>query len=110
MGLGIFLARTIVERLGGELSIRSAPGAGTTATLSLPVAGRAVTAAPGGGAILLVDDDEVFRERLAKALRDRGYEVATAADHDDALAAARARAGPTSRSSICGCRGCRACR
>ncbi len=39
MGLGIFLARAIVERLGGELSIRSAPGAGTTATLWLPVAG-----------------------------------------------------------------------
>ena len=39
MGLGIFLARAIVERLGGELSIRSAPGAGTTATLWLPVGG-----------------------------------------------------------------------
>jgi two-component system sensor histidine kinase RegB len=37
MGLGIFLARAVVERLGGELSIRSAPGAGTTATVSLPV-------------------------------------------------------------------------
>ncbi|HXT99308.1 MAG TPA: ATP-binding protein [Polyangia bacterium] len=37
MGLGIFLARAIVERLGGELSIRSTPGAGTTAILSLPV-------------------------------------------------------------------------
>jgi two-component system, sensor histidine kinase RegB len=37
MGLGIFLARAIVERLGGELSIRSAPGAGTVATLWLPV-------------------------------------------------------------------------
>jgi len=43
-----------------------------------------------GGAILLVDDDEVFRERLARALRDRGYEVATATDHDTALAAAQA--------------------
>jgi two-component system sensor histidine kinase RegB len=42
MGLGIFLARAIVERLGGELSIRSAPGAGTTATLWLPVAGARV--------------------------------------------------------------------
>jgi two-component system sensor histidine kinase RegB len=39
MGLGVFLARAIVERLGGELSIRSEPGAGTTATLWLPLAG-----------------------------------------------------------------------
>jgi two-component system, sensor histidine kinase RegB len=37
MGLGIFLARAIVERLGGDLSIGSAPGAGTTATVSLPI-------------------------------------------------------------------------
>jgi two-component system, response regulator RegA len=43
-----------------------------------------VTAA---GTILLVDDDEVFRERLARALRDRGYQASTAAGHDEALAA-----------------------
>ena len=29
--------------------------------------------------ILLVDDDENFRERMARALRDRGHEVRTAA-------------------------------
>ena len=29
--------------------------------------------------MLLVDDDEVFRERLARALRERGQEVVTAA-------------------------------
>jgi two-component system sensor histidine kinase RegB len=36
MGLGIFLARAVVERLGGQFAIRSVPGAGTTATLALP--------------------------------------------------------------------------
>ena len=44
-----------------------------------------------GGAILLVDDDEIFRERLARALRDRGRDVVTAAGHEAALLAARAR-------------------
>jgi two-component system response regulator RegA len=44
--------------------------------------------------ILLVDDDEVFRERLARALRDRGHEVVTAADAAAALEAARARPFP----------------
>jgi two-component system, response regulator RegA len=43
-------------------------------------------------AILLVDDDEVFRERLARALRDRGYAVATAAGHHQALTATESRA------------------
>ncbi len=38
---------------------------------------------------LLVDDDEVFRNRMARALRDRGHEVRTAASADEALALAR---------------------
>jgi two-component system response regulator RegA len=39
--------------------------------------------------ILIVDDDEVFRTRLARAFRDRGYDVRAAADHGEAIAAAR---------------------
>ena len=38
--------------------------------------------------LLLVDDDEVFRERLARALRERGQEVVTAADGEEAMRAA----------------------
>lgn len=38
--------------------------------------------------LLLVDDDEVFRTRLARALGDRGYEVRTAGNFDDACALA----------------------
>lgn len=39
-GLGLPIARAIVEGFGGRLELRSAPGAGTTATVLLPV-GRA---------------------------------------------------------------------
>ncbi|MBK6921162.1 MAG: response regulator [Deltaproteobacteria bacterium] len=39
--------------------------------------------------ILLVDDDERFRERLARALSQRGVEVWTAADRDEAIAIAQ---------------------
>jgi two-component system response regulator RegA len=46
----------------------------------------AVTAAPR---YLLVDDDERFRERLARALTDRGFPVVAAGDHASALACAR---------------------
>jgi len=35
--------------------------------------------------ILLVDDDQNFRERMARALRDRGHEVRTAAGPAEAL-------------------------
>jgi signal transduction histidine kinase len=37
MGLGVFLTRTLVERLGGELSLSSELGAGTRALVKLPL-------------------------------------------------------------------------
>jgi two-component system sensor histidine kinase RegB len=36
MGLGLFLARTVTERLGGSMSLRSVPRKGTTVVLELP--------------------------------------------------------------------------
>jgi len=42
-----------------------------------------------GASFLVVDDDPVFRERLARALRSRGFDVSTAADYDAAMALAR---------------------
>ncbi|MEM1414938.1 MAG: response regulator transcription factor [Myxococcota bacterium] len=44
------------------------------------------------GTLLLVDDDEVFRERLARAFRDRGLEVWTAEGPERALALVREEA------------------
>ncbi len=38
--------------------------------------------------ILVVDDDDVFRGRLARALEDRGFDVRTAGGYDAAVAAA----------------------
>jgi two-component system sensor histidine kinase RegB len=42
LGLGLFLARTVVEQLGGGLDLRSVPGRGTTATLVLATASPAL--------------------------------------------------------------------
>jgi signal transduction histidine kinase len=39
-GLGMAIARSVIERHGGELRLQSAPGRGTTATVRLPVDGR----------------------------------------------------------------------
>ncbi len=47
MGLGLFLVRTLAERLDGELEIKSFAGSGTTVTFSLPrVEDPAETASP----------------------------------------------------------------
>jgi two-component system sensor histidine kinase RegB len=40
LGLGVFLARSLLERLGGSLRFESEPGRGTRVLLSLPVAGE----------------------------------------------------------------------
>jgi two-component system response regulator RegA len=40
--------------------------------------------------ILIVDDDEPFRRRLARAFEDRGYDTSTAGDYEEAVALARA--------------------
>jgi two-component system sensor histidine kinase RegB len=37
MGLGLFVSRAMVERLGGELRVTSAPAEGTCVTIDLPV-------------------------------------------------------------------------
>jgi two-component system response regulator RegA len=39
--------------------------------------------------LLIVDDDAAFRERLVRAMRDRGYEAVGVADHPAAIEAAR---------------------
>lgn len=50
------------------------------------------------GSVLLVDDDERLRERLARAFSERGYTVHTAGDHAAALD--RARAYPLARAVV----------
>ena len=40
--------------------------------------------------ILLCDDDVTFRDRLARAVAERGYDVRIAGHYDEAMAAARA--------------------
>jgi two-component system sensor histidine kinase RegB len=36
MGLGVFLARAVIEQIGGSLLLTSSPGAGTRAEVVLP--------------------------------------------------------------------------
>ncbi|MEB2285719.1 MAG: two-component system response regulator [Polyangiaceae bacterium UTPRO1] len=48
-----------------------------------------VSAGAGAPSLLIVDDDDVFRTRLARAFSERGYDVRAAAGYAEALGLAR---------------------
>lgn len=93
-GLGLSTVVGLVEQCGGRISLVSAPGAGTTFEVLLPlsdtVEADAPAAAPlpatGTESILVVDDDPGVREIMLLALRDAGYQAQGAQDAERALA------------------------
>ena len=96
-GLGLSMVHGLAEQLGGCLQLESAPGAGTTASLWIPVAGGADVpsqrspSAPALEAtslhILAVDDDALILVNTAAMLEDLGHEVTTAYSGREALSA-----------------------
>nr|MCU0633344.1 response regulator [Gemmatimonadaceae bacterium] len=95
-GLGLALVYSIVQQAGGGLRVDSAPGAGTTFEVYLPLVAREVAPAPRdrptneltGGAerLLLVEDDPAVRTVTQQMLERHGYRVSTAAGGHEALA------------------------
>jgi len=88
-GLGLTVSLAMVKGLGGDLTITSAEGLGTTVTVSLPIVERRSTlrvpAARARGRILLVDDDASVRRTMTTLLTRRSYEVFRASHGEEAL-------------------------
>jgi signal transduction histidine kinase/ActR/RegA family two-component response regulator len=79
--LGLAMVIAVVEGLGGEFTIESAPGAGTRIELEVPFAAEAVVGeemARLEGRVLLADDDEDVRRVTARMLATLGMEVVQA--------------------------------
>jgi two-component system cell cycle sensor histidine kinase/response regulator CckA len=88
-GLGLAAVLGIVRGHSGAVNVRSTPGRGTTFQVLFPVVeapkmetrdARAVTAAVGGGVILVVDDEDMVRRAAKVSLEKYGYQVVLAED------------------------------
>jgi signal transduction histidine kinase/ActR/RegA family two-component response regulator len=100
-GLGLAIARTIVEILGGQLRLESARGAGATFRISMmmsEVAGKVATQAPERHilgyegrprTVLLVEDDADQRLFLEQLLRSLGFSAHVYPNGEAALADAQ---------------------
>jgi GAF domain-containing protein/CheY-like chemotaxis protein len=100
-GLGLALSRRLARMMGGDITVASVAGQGSTFTLRLPAlvgepapeAARAVESETpgdaGGGTVLVVDDDEAVRELMQRFLGREGFRVVATARGDEALRLAR---------------------
>lgn len=102
-GLGLATVYRAVKAHGGAIGIESAPGRGTTVHLLIPAAPapaakpaapQGVEAARIGGTVLIIDDEEIVRTALKRALTRFGYKVLEAMDGPTAMAAMQAADPP----------------
>ena len=105
-GLGLAITRRFCRMMGGDITVSSSPGHGSTFTIELPVEVNAVDAASGalsddeavsleiessgeGPLILIIEDDADARQVLARTLTRDGFQIAEAPDGARGLELAR---------------------
>jgi len=98
-GLGLAISRRFARLMGGDITVASEPGQGSTFTIRLPVETPVTGEPPGAksaasngssaGTVLVIDDSEQARELIRRFLVGEGFSVLEAADGESGLALAR---------------------
>jgi signal transduction histidine kinase/CheY-like chemotaxis protein/HAMP domain-containing protein len=98
-GLGLAITKHFCTMLGGDVTVESTTGKGSTFNIRLPDQGAApaaeeapatvLAAADGRATVLVVDDDPSVRGLLTRTLENEGYRVIPAGNGVEALALAR---------------------
>jgi len=88
-GLGLSVVYNLVHNAGGDISVQSVPGIGTTFHLCLPMAHVLAAQMPAPSVdgvihVLLIDDDDDLRDLLAAALESSGCLVSKASNGAEA--------------------------